>query len=91
MANPPETTHDLLLQKGDGTLALVVWSERFTGGSDDLTVDLEREFERVRLYDPAVGPAPLQTWEQVRSVALRLTDHPVILEMHRHPTETDPP
>ncbi len=36
--NQPVTVHDLLLQKSDGAFDLVVWGERFTGGSDDVTV-----------------------------------------------------
>jgi hypothetical protein len=40
--NRPATVHDLLLQKSDGTFELVLWGERFTGGSDDVTVNLGR-------------------------------------------------
>jgi hypothetical protein len=81
--NPPETVHDLLLQRSDGTFQLVVWGERFTGGADEVTVDLGRKFPSVNIYNPVMGTAPLEKRSQVRSVALKLTDHPFILEMKR--------
>jgi hypothetical protein len=36
IANQPATVHELLLQKSDGRFELVVWDERFKGGSDDV-------------------------------------------------------
>ena len=49
--NQPDTTHDMLLVKSDGTLALVVWSERITG-SDEITVRLGRKCPTVRMLQP---------------------------------------
>lgn len=79
--NQPATVHDLLLQKSDGTFELVIWSERFTGGSDDVTVDLGTERASVRIYDPTMGTAPTLSWKNVRTASLTLSDHPVILEI----------
>ncbi|MGE5295627.1 MAG: glycosyl hydrolase [Solirubrobacterales bacterium] len=83
IANQPATVHDLLLQKSDGTFELVVWGERFTGGSDDVTIGLGASRAEVRVYDPMTGAAPVQTLTHVNSIALTLSDHPVIVEMRR--------
>jgi hypothetical protein len=77
----PPTVHDLLLQKSDGKFALVVWNERFTGGSDTVTVKLGREFPIVNLFDPTAGESPIETLRHITSVTLTLTDHPVVLEL----------
>lgn len=79
--NRPATVHDLLLQKSDGTFELVLWGERFTGGSDDVAVNLGRPYASVRIYDPTTGTSCVQTWAQVDSVSLTLSDHPVIVEV----------
>lgn len=79
--NQPATVHDLLLQKSDGTFELVVWGERFTGGSDSVTVNLGTTHAAIRVYDPTIGTAPTLNLASVQSVPLTLTDHPVILEI----------
>ncbi|HBO46060.1 MAG TPA: glycosyl hydrolase [Planctomycetaceae bacterium] len=79
--NQPATVHDLLLQKSDGTFGLVVWGERFTGGSDNITVNLGAACPTVRVYDPTVDVSPTQTLTNVSSVALTVSDHPVIIEI----------
>ncbi|HSW01207.1 MAG TPA: hypothetical protein VLI39_13610 [Sedimentisphaerales bacterium] len=79
--NQPATVHDLLLQKSDGTFELVVWGERFTGGSDSVTVNFGRQCSSVRIHDPTAGTSPTQSLASVKSVPLTLADHPVILEI----------
>lgn len=81
--NQPATVHDLLLQKSDGTFELVLWDERFTGGSDDVTISLGASRAEVRVYDPTAGAAPVKTLTPVGSISLTLSDHPVIVEMGR--------
>lgn len=78
IADQPATMHDMLLQKADGTFALVVWNERVTG-SDTVTVHLDRAYARVQLYDPTVGTQPTRTAANVDSLRLTLSDHPVVL------------
>jgi hypothetical protein len=77
--NEPTTTHDLLLQKSDGTFALVVWSERISGASQ-VTVNLGASYPVVKIYDPTVGTDAVQTITRSASVALTLTDHPVVMK-----------
>ncbi|MEY4578217.1 MAG: hypothetical protein RL701_2920, partial [Pseudomonadota bacterium] len=81
IAAPPATVHDLLFQKRDGAFALVVWSERFTGGNDDVVVNLQRPRASVKVFDPTQGVDPIQTLQDVSSVKLSLTDHPVVLQL----------
>jgi len=80
----PATVHDLLLQKSDGTFALVVWDEKFGGdggASDQVTVDLGHSRATVTVYDPTTGTSPTQTAHGVSSLSLTLTDHPVVIEL----------
>lgn len=78
---PPATVHELLLQKSDGRFALVVWNERFTGGSDNVTVKLGTTAASVKVYDPTVGTSPIQSLSQVGSIGLTLSNHPLVIEI----------
>jgi hypothetical protein len=79
--NQPATVHDLLLQKSNGTFELVLWGERFAGGSDNITVDLVAKDATVHVYDPTTGRLPVQTLADPSSIPLTLSNHPVILEI----------
>jgi hypothetical protein len=81
IAAEPATVHDLLLQKSDGTFALVVWDERPSGGSDDVTVDLDHARATVTVYDPTAGTAPTQTLHDASRVTLTLSDHPAVIAL----------
>ena len=74
----PATVHDLLLQRSDGTFALVVWNERLKG-SDEVTVRLGRTYPTVKVYDPTIGTQPIQNRNKVDGLKLTLRDHPLIL------------
>ncbi len=74
----PATVHEMLLQKSDGTFALVVWGERLKG-ADEVTVRLGRAFPKVSVYDPTVGTRPVQARENVAELKLTLSDHPLIV------------
>ncbi|MBI2948287.1 MAG: choice-of-anchor D domain-containing protein [Verrucomicrobia bacterium] len=75
----PATVHDLLMQKLNGTFELSVWNER-ASGNNSITVNLGATYATVKVYDPTVGTSATQTLNNVSSVALTLSDHPVILE-----------
>lgn len=79
--NQPATVHDLLLQKRKGTFFLVVWGERFNGGSESVTVNTGATPATVKVFDPTVGSSPVQILTNVSSVALELSDHPVVIEI----------
>jgi hypothetical protein len=77
----PATVHDLLLQKSNGTFELVVWNDRPGGGSNDVTVRFATVATMVKVYDPTKGTSATETHAAAASVALTLTDHPVIVEV----------
>jgi len=74
----PATVHDLLLQNSMGTMYLLVWDERVTGG-DEVTVHLGGTYDAVKVYDPTVGTASVQTSGKIDTLKLTLTDHPQII------------
>jgi hypothetical protein len=75
------TVHDLLLQMSDGRFMLVVWDEQYAGGVDRVTVDLGTAFPLLRVFDPTVGTAPIQSFNNTNSVSLSLSNHPVIIQI----------
>jgi hypothetical protein len=79
--NQPATVHDLLLQKSDGTFELVLWGERFAGGTDKVIVHLGARYPTVKVYDPTTGTSPTLRLANVGSVALTLSNHPVVIEL----------
>lgn len=91
--------HDILLQKTDGTLYLVVWGERFKGGSDEIEIRLDDEIENIKVYNPAQydsenpgkGSEPVATYTDVSSVGLTMTNHPFILELTNSGDKTNLP
>jgi hypothetical protein len=80
IVDAPPTVHDLLIQKSNGLFELVVWDEN-TRINDNVRVNLGRTFGAVNIYDVAVGTAPTQTFTNVGSVSLSLSDHAMIIEM----------
>lgn len=76
----PSTVHDMLLQKGDGSFALVVWSERVKG-VNEVEVRLGSAFRNVLVYDPTLGTSVVEALAKTDVVRLSLTDHPVVVEI----------
>jgi len=77
----PSTLHDLLLQKSNGKLYLIVWSERYRGGEDDITISFPAAFDEIKVYNPVVGTEAIQTSTSSTSLTLSMTNHPFILEL----------
>jgi hypothetical protein len=78
----PATTHDLLLQKGNGRYMLAIWGERFgSGGADRITIRFGKKMQQLNVYDPTTGTEPLQTYRKIISLDLEVNDHPVIIEI----------
>jgi hypothetical protein len=80
--NEPKTVHDMLLQKSDGTFELTVWGEQVKG-TNSVTVNLGGDHAVVKVYDPTIGSAPVQTLEKVNTVPLTMSDHVLIIELPR--------
>ncbi len=70
------------LQKDSGAFELVVWDERPIGeATDTVAVNLGGSHQTVNIYDPTVGASRTKTFSNVSSIALTLTDHPLIVEV----------
>jgi hypothetical protein len=76
----PATVHDLLIQKSNGVFDLVIWDEKVRG-IDTVKVNLGRTFTTINIYDVTVGTTPTQTFTNVDSVSLNLSDHAMIIEI----------
>lgn len=76
--NEPGTVHDILLQRGDGTFQLIVWDERLRG-EDRVVVRLGGTHALVKIYDPTVDTEPIKTYDEVDSLELVLSNHPLIM------------
>jgi hypothetical protein len=76
--NQTPTIHDMLLQKSDGTLELVVWNERLQG-TDDITIHWKGGGSNVQIFDPTIGIDPIQPPSQPGTQNLTLSDHPMIV------------
>jgi hypothetical protein len=88
--NQPATAHDLLLQKSNGTLELIVWGEKVSGSST-VTVHLGATFAKVNIYDPVQGTISTQTLTSADSAQVSLSDHPLVLEIPKPATMTPVP
>jgi hypothetical protein len=78
IAEQPPTLHEMLLQKWDGTFMLIVWNERLKG-SDDVTMHLGATHPIVRIFDPTIGTEPIRLGNNIDSLKLTLSDHPLII------------
>jgi hypothetical protein len=80
ISNQPGTTHSLLLQKSNKKFEIVIWSEKISG-SDDIIVTLDSTYRTIYIYDPTIGIGPVQTINDKSSIGLKMTDHPIIIEL----------
>jgi hypothetical protein len=79
ISNEPTTVHDLLLQKSNGTMELIVWGEQVSG-QKNLTVNLGAIHKLVKIYDPTIGVSHTRIFHNVDSITLTLGDHALIIE-----------
>lgn len=85
------TGNTQLFQKSDGTHIIALWNEEQTwypatqtaAPSRHLptTVEFQRSYSTVHVYDPMIGTSPLQTLHNVAQVTLDLTDHTLLIEI----------
>ena len=77
--NQSAEIHDLLLQKSDGSFALIVWGELYEGGKQTVTVRLKRKYD-ISIFNPTEGTSP--TCEgRMDNFDLEMTTHPYIVEL----------
>ena len=80
ISDKPETVHNLLLQKFDGTYCLVVWGEKYLGGTDKIEVRFRDTYSSIAVYDPTVGTEPVETLSDTNVVPLEMSNKPFILQ-----------
>lgn len=68
-----------IMQKSDGTFALVVWSELVTG-TNQVAVNFGKKLKALEVYDPTVGTASVEGRQNLQVLPLALTDHPVVVQ-----------
>ncbi|MDR3506535.1 MAG: hypothetical protein P4L64_01430 [Caulobacteraceae bacterium] len=84
-------SYNLLMRKPNGGFDLVLWSEPplWTAqlqkapavSPSRVSIQFGRTFRRVRVFDPLVGVAPIETRAGVSDVVISVTDHPVVIEL----------
>jgi hypothetical protein len=79
ISKEPTTVHDLLLQKSNGTMELIVWGEQVRG-QKKITVSLGTTYNLVKVYDPTTGISQSKIYRNVVSIPLTLSDHALIVE-----------
>lgn len=77
--NQSAEIHDLLLQKSDGSFALIVWGELYEGGKQTVTVRLKRKYD-IRIFNPTEGTS-LTCEGRMDNFDLEMTSHPYIVEL----------
>jgi hypothetical protein len=80
VANEPNTVHDLLMEKSDGTYELIIWGDQVPPKSANVIVNLGSFYLTVKVYDITSGTTPVRTLSNATSVPLTLTDHALIVE-----------
>ena len=77
--NQSAEIHDLLLQKSDGSFALIVWGELYEGGKQTVTIRLKRKYN-IRIFNPAESTSPTCE-DRMDNFDLEMTSHPYIIEL----------
>ena len=91
VANLPTSGNQLLLEKSNGTFDLVLWNEtqiwnpttesEIAAPATTSTVEFGQTQKVVLVFDPLLGTAPIAAYQNVQSIQVGLTDHPVIVEV----------
>jgi hypothetical protein len=87
----PRTGNSLLLQKPDGVFALVIWAEPVIWDESMhrpvapptamVTASLNNTARSVQVFDPLLGVAPIQMHRETGTVAIDVSDHPIVVEI----------
>jgi hypothetical protein len=86
----PSTGHSLAVEESDGSKIISVWNEpqiwnsatqtEISVAASAVTVGLGASYASVSVYDPLVGTNPIATYSNVSSVAIAVTDHPLLVK-----------
>jgi hypothetical protein len=91
VANLPSSGNQLLLEKSNGTFDLGLWAEapiwnptnegEVIAPLETSTVEFGQTQKVVLVFDPVLGTAPIAAYQNVQSIQVGLTDHPIIVEV----------
>ena len=81
IAEQSETIHDMMLRKSDASLWLVLWSEKFTGGSENVRVDFASAHKTLELYNVAEGTEPVKCYIDADSIELAMGCNPYVIKL----------
>ncbi|MCJ2136619.1 calcium-binding protein, partial [Methylobacterium sp. J-026] len=100
LSGMPSSAYSLLTQKSDSSYQIVLWNEPdvwneqthqpISVPSSAVTVQLGHVFSSVQIFDPLAGSTPVQTLNNVSSVALALADHPFIIQVSGQAASSTP-
>lgn len=87
----PASGHSLLLEKANGTFALMVWAEPdiwdevndrpIIVTASITTISFHIGPVDVKIYDPLVSDQPIASYQQVTALDLAITDHLLVVEI----------
>jgi hypothetical protein len=96
----PASANAMVLEKSNGSTAIVVWSEPTSRDERqalqvsvqplDIRLELGKIIGAAKLYDPTVSALPLQSFHKISSMHVKVTDHPMILEISPGPSQPEP-
>jgi hypothetical protein len=91
LSNLPTTGNSSIFQKSNGATDIVVWNEpqiwnettgtEVAAPSTPVNVAFGAQYQTVRIFDPLIGTAPIQTLYNAASANISVTDHPLIVEL----------
>ena len=90
LSNTTANDKSLLLEKSDGTYWLSIWNE--VDPAHDITVTLTGAATEIKVFDPLTGTNAVSDLGGATSVTVRMTDHPLLIEVvPSQATATPPP
>lgn len=91
LSNMPDSGNSMVLGKSNGAYDLVVWAEpkvwdpktntEISNPSQTVTVQLDGVHQSIKVYDPTSGTDPIETFTNVSSFTIPVSDHPIIIEI----------
>jgi hypothetical protein len=100
VTNAPATGHTVLTEKSNGTFQLITWAEPDIWNQDTNqainvaatteTISFGQTFQTIEIFDPLLGTSAIQTFHNVNTVNVGVTDHPLIIQLTGG-TITQPP
>lgn len=91
VSNAPASGQTLLTQKSNGSYQIITWAEpdiwnqasnqAISVAATNEIISFGTSFQTVEVFDPLVSTAPIQTYYNVSSVSVGVTDHPLIVQL----------